>query len=205
MMHYINKFAWWLNLFIRRNPSRFLFTDALLGKFLDGPEVEFFSQNRGSAVIWDVGASIGKLTTIMAKNSPGATVFAFEPNLNSLYFLAYRAARYSNVVIVPCALTTDGKTLSGTYDPDFGAPPTGPRVASLSLAEAIAKSGVPQFVKMDIEGAEFAFFESAESERLHSSTILVSWHSDFVHKPIPTVKGWNNQLVAPNLTLLTPL
>ena len=204
-MIFLTTFAYRLNLFIRQNPARFLFTDAMLGNYLDEPEADFFGKNLGPVVIWDVGASVGKLTTIMAKNSPLATVFAFEPNLNSLYFLAYRTAKYKNVIIAPCALTTDGQTLNGTYNPDFGAPPTGPRVATLSIAEAIAKSGVPQFIKMDIEGAEFAFFESPESERLHRATILVSWHSAIAHKPIPTVKGWDNQLIAPNLTLLTPL
>ena len=204
-MRFITKLLFWLNLFIRQNPARFLFTDAIVGISVDEPEADFFRKDLGKAVIWDVGASIGKLTTIMAKHSPQATVFAFEPNLNSLYFLAYRTAKYRNVVIVPCALTTDGTTLTGTYHPDFTAPPTGPRVASIAIAEALAKSGVPQFIKMDIEGAEFGFFESKESERLHRATILVSWHPLIANKPIPTVKGWNNQLLATNLTLLTPL
>lgn len=204
-MHFIIKFAWWLNHVIRQNPARFLFTDALLGSYLDEPEAEFFSKNLGKAVIWDVGASIGKLTTLMAKNSPEATVFAFEPNLNSLYFLAFRTAAYPRVIIVPCALTTDGKPMPGTYHPNFNKPPTGPQVATISIAEAIAKSGVPQFIKMDIEGAEFGFFESPESEHLHQSSILVSWHPTHVNKPIPTVKGWKNTLLAPNLTLLTPI
>ncbi len=204
-MRFITKFAYRLNLFIRQNPARLLFTDALLGKYLDEPEADFFRKNLGNAVIWDVGASVGKLTTIMAKNSPQATVFAFEPNLNSLYFLAFRSAKSANVIIVPCALTTDGKTLTGTYNPNFNAPPTGPRVTSISIAEAITKSGVPQFIKMDIEGAEFSLFESKESELLHRATILVSWHPLLANKPIPTVKGWNNKLLAPHLTLLTPL
>lgn len=204
-MRFITTFAYRLNLFIRKNPARFLFTDAMLGNYLDEPEAEFFGQNRGKVVIWDVGASIGKISTIMAKNSPEATIFAFEPNLNSLYFLAHRTAKYPNVVIVPCALTTDGQTLSGTYDPDFNAPATGPRVTSISIAEAITKSGVPQFIKMDIEGAEFGFFESREAEQLHRSTILVSWHPLLAKKPIPTVKGWNNKVIDHHLTLLTPL
>lgn len=201
----MTKLAYKLNHFLRRNPARFLFTDAMLGKYLDAHEAEFFTKDLGEGVIWDVGASVGKLTTLMAKHSPRATVFAFEPNLNSLYFLAFRASRYSNVVIVPCALTTDGKTLPGTFDPDFNAPATGPRVATISIAEAIAKSGVPRFVKMDIEGAEFAFFESAESEKLHHSTILVSWHPLLANKPVPIVKGWHNKALESHLTLLTPL
>ena len=77
-------------------------------------EADFFKKNLGKAVIWDVGASVGKLTTIMAKSSPEATIHAFEPNLNSLYFLAYRTASYKNVIIVPCALTTLKVELGGS-------------------------------------------------------------------------------------------
>jgi FkbM family methyltransferase len=205
IMYLIIKFVFWLNLFLRRNPARFLYTDAMLGKFLDEPEADFFKKNLGKAVIWDVGASVGKLTTIMAKSSPEATIHAFEPNLNSLYFLAYRTAAYKNVIIVPCALTTDGKPLMGTYDPDFNAPPTGPRTATISVSESIAKTGVPQYIKMDIEGAEYDFFESPESEKLRQTTILVSWHPMFTKKSVPTVKGWKNTPLATNLTLLTPL
>lgn len=201
----INRFAVWLNHFVRRNPARYLFTDRLLGKYLEEHEAKFFGRDLGKVAIWDVGASVGKITTVMAANSPNAVIYAFEPNLNSLYFLAYRTAACRNVVIVPCALTTDGGTLTGTYDPDFNAPPTGPRVSTISIAEAIAKSGVPAFIKMDIEGAEFAFFESPESKRLHASTILVAWHPELAKKPIPQVPGWENDPIALNSTLLTPL
>jgi len=199
------KFLFWLNLLIRKNPARFLFTDALVGSAVDEPEAEFFGKDLGRSIIWDVGASIGKITTIIAKHSSQATVFSFEPNLNSLYFLAYRTAKYKNVVIVPNALTTDGTTLTGTYDPDFTAAPTGPRVATISIAEAISKTGLPDYIKMDIEGAEFAFFESKEAELLHRTTILVSWHPLLANKPIPTVKGWQNKALDHHLTLLTPL
>jgi len=170
----LNKFVIWLNYFVRQNPARYLFTDQLLGMYLEEHEAKLFGRDLGRVAIWDVGASVGKITTLMARNSPNAIVYAFEPNLNSLYYLGFRTASYSNVVIVPCALTTEGGTIKGSYDPDFNAKPTGPLVSTISIAEAIAKSGVPTFVKMDIEGAEFAFFKSPEAKRLQSSTILVA-------------------------------
>lgn len=201
----INRFVIWLNFFIRQNPSRYLFTDRLLGRYLEAHEAEFFGRDLGKVAIWDVGASVGKITTIMAAKSPNATIYAFEPNLNSLYFLAYRTASYGNVVLVPCALTTDGGHITGTYDPDFNAPPTGPRVSTISIAEAIAKTGVPAFIKMDIEGAEYGFFESSEAAALRTATILVAWHPDLTNKPVPQVAGWKNNPIALNSTLLTPL
>ena len=204
-MDIINHLAMRLNFSIRRHPSRWLYTDHFLGKFMDEKEMPFFVRDWGRAVIWDVGASIGKYTTILAKHSPNATICAFEPNLNSLYYLAYRTASYPNVVIMPNALTVDGSSMKGTYNPDFTTAPTGPQVSTISIREAIAKQGVPTFIKMDIEGGEFLIFESAEAGCLRSATILVSWHSQLAGKPVPEVKGWKNSRLSNDMSLLSPL
>ena len=205
-MDILNRLAAWTNLFIRRHPSRWLYSDRFLGSYIDEHEIAFFTRDWGDGVIWDVGASIGKYTTIMAKSSPQAKVFAFEPNLNSLYYLAFRTAKFTNVAIVPNALTADGGLLKGSHDPDFNAPATGPMLATISLREAIAKSGPPKFVKMDIEGGEYSIFESADAKLLCGATILVTWHPMFVGKPMPDeVKGWKSQRLAPDITLLSPL
>ena len=194
----------WLNYSIRRHPSRILFKDRFLHRFVDEKEIGFFRKDWGKAVIWDVGASVGKYTTILAKHNPSATIYAFEPNLNSLYYLGYRTAKYSNVVIVPMALTFNGETILGSHDPDFNAAPTGPRLASLSIKEALAKSGPPAFIKMDIEGAEFNIFAS-DVGALQKSTVLVSWHPTLTGKPVPDVKGWKNTRLAEDISLLEPL
>ena len=203
-MDILNGLAMRMNFFIRRHPSRWLYTDRLLGGYIDEHEVEFFTRDWGEGVIWDVGASIGKYTTIMAQSSLRTKIFAFEPNLNSLYYLAYRTAKYANVVIVPNALTADGGLLKGSHDPDFNKPATGPMLATISLREAIQKSGIPKFVKMDIEGGEFSIFESAEAELLREATLLVSWHPHLAGKPIPEVKGWKNRKLSSDITLLEP-
>jgi FkbM family methyltransferase len=204
-MDIINRLVIWLNFSVRRHPSRWLYTDRFLGKFMDEKETPFFVRDWGRVVIWDVGASIGKYTTILAKHSPNATICAFEPNLNSLYYLAYRTANCPNVVIVPNALTVDGSPMKGTYNPDFNAALTGPQVATISIKEAISKQGVPAFIKMDIEGGEFLIFESAEAEYLRPATILVSWHPQQAGKPVPEVKGWKNSRLGNNMSLLSPL
>ncbi len=202
----LTKFAMWLNYSIRRHPSRLLYTDRFLGKYIDAKEEPFFIKDWGRGIIWDVGASIGKYTTVLAKHNPNATICAFEPNLNSIYYLAYRTAACQNVIIVPNALTLDGGALKGSHDPDFNSPSTGPMVATISIKEALAKFGIPTFIKMDIEGAEYHIFESEEvSSLLRQSTILVSWHPQFSGKPIPEVKGWKNERVAHDITLLSPL
>ena len=172
---------------------------------MDNHEVPFFTRDWGEGVVWDVGASIGKYTTIMAKHSPRATIFAFEPNLNSLYYLGYRSAKYQNIVIVPNALTANGGLLKGNYYPDFNAPSTGPLVMTISLRDAVAKSGVPKFIKMDIEGGEFEVFESTAAEWPRAATILISWHPQLVGKPLPAVSGWNNTKLSGDISLLEQL
>jgi FkbM family methyltransferase len=204
MMQWLGKLAMAMNYSIRRHPSRFLYRDSLLGRFVDETEIAYFRKDWGKGVIWDVGASVGKYTTMLAKNSPNATIYAFEPNLNSLYYLANRTEKYPNVVIVPNALTPDGGTIMGSHDPDFSSKPTGPRVATISLKEAVAKFGAPTFLKMDIEGAEFEVLKGDLSS-LHKSTLLVSWHCQFTGKPVPQVPGWKNTQLSADITLLEPL
>ena len=204
-MYGLTDFVMWMNSVVRSHPSRWLYSERVLGHYVDEQEMPFFERDWGEGAVWDVGASIGKYTPVLAKHSPRAKIYAFEPNLNSLFYLGYRCARYSNVVIVPNALTPDGGLLKGTFDPDFNAPPTGPLVSTISLREAVAKTGPPKFVKMDIEGGEYGIFESPDSELLRRSTILVSWHPQLGGKPIPQVEGWKNSRPADNLSLLEPL
>jgi FkbM family methyltransferase len=204
MMQWLGKLAMTMNYSIRRHPSRFLYRDSVLSRFVDETEIAYFRKDWGKGVIWDVGASVGKYTTMLAKSNPNATIYAFEPNLNSLYYLANRTESYPNVVIVPNALTPNGGTIMGTHDPDFNSKPTGPRVSTISLKEAVTKFGAPTFLKMDIEGAEFEVLKGDLSP-LHKSTLLVSWHSQFTGKPVPEVPGWKNTHLSADITLLEPL
>lgn len=187
---------------LRGNPARFLYSDALLNLFCDPAEIGYFDKEWGP-IIWDVGASVGKYTVRLARSNPNATIFAFEPNLNSLYYLAYRTASYSNVVIVPNALTLDGMPIGGSYSPDFNAPPTGPNLDTISVDDAIRKFGAPQFVKMDVEGAEYDLL-TQDSSPLFSSTVLASWHFGNNERGIPDLPAWDVEQVKPDITLLTP-
>src|ERR1044071_7121559 len=85
---------------IRQNPFRFPFNDYFLNliDILDADEMAVF-QRRWPGPIWDFGASVGKYSKIMAQNNPDQKVYCFEPNLNTLYYLAYRTASLPNVVI----------------------------------------------------------------------------------------------------------
>lgn len=177
---------------LRAHPARWLFSDALLGMLGThdtSGEAKYFNR-RWNGAIWDVGASIGKFTTMLAKANPDHLVFAFEPNLNSLYYLGYRTARLPNVVIVPCAMTLSGTPLATTYSADFFKPPTGPLASSMTVSEAVAKFGKPSFAKFDIEGGEYDLF-SHEPNELRGTHLLIEWHKYKTASPIPTFPNWS--------------
>jgi FkbM family methyltransferase len=194
---------------LRSNPARFLFTDFFfnyVGRENDA-ETELMRKDwkgtEGSS-IWDIGASLGKFTTLMAQANPTSRVYAFEPNLNSLYYLAHRTANFRNVTIVPCAVTADGRPIKGSYNPDFTAPPTGPMVPTFSIQEAVAKFGKPLFIKMDVEGEEFNIFRE-EPECLRGVHLLVEWHTCYVKEAIPKLRNWKVTDFTPGHTYLEPI
>ncbi len=191
-----------LSFWMRQHPARFLYSDALFSlvdKSGEG-EARLLNQDwKGS--IWDVGASVGKYTTILAKANPDHLVFAFEPNLNSLYYLAYRVARLPNVVVVPCALTVDGEPFTTSYNADFFSPATGPKACSLSISEAVAKFGKPRFAKFDVEGGEYFLFEK-EPEFFNNSALLIEWHKYKVNRSIPPMAAWRYSDAVPEDELL---
>ncbi|HEU6448127.1 MAG TPA: FkbM family methyltransferase [Verrucomicrobiae bacterium] len=194
---------------LRRNPARFLFSDKNFSRVTGGEqeEVEFLKrrwQENGSGTIWDVGASLGKYTCDIARANPNCKIFAFEPNLNSIYFLAHRAARFSTIEIVPTALTADGRDMKGSYEPNFGAPATGPFVPTFSLAEALAKFGKPVFIKLDVEGEEFRIFRDHQ-DLLRGVHLLVEWHQYFANETTPELKHWRVHEVWENHTYLEPI
>jgi FkbM family methyltransferase len=131
-------------------------------------------------------------------------VYAFEPNLNSLYFLGHRTARFPNVTIVPCAITADGREIKGSYNPNFEASPTGPSVPTLSVQEAVAKFGKPVFIKMDVEGEEFRIFDP-EPEPLRGVHILIEWHTAKTGKAIPPLRFWRSRDFTQGHTYLEPI
>ena len=190
-----------LNYLLRSHPSKYLYSERLLSGFTDPVESEHINCNWFGPV-WDVGASVGKYTTTLARHNLHR-VYAFEPNLNSLYYLAHRTREYTNVVIVPNALTTHGFTQKASFNPDFTAKPTGPHVTSISLDHALESFGIPKFIKLDIEGAEYELLTQIEStyqHKLRDTTMLISWHNG-----IKFIGGWRNKVLSSDITLLSPI
>ncbi len=87
--------------------------------------------------------------------------------------------------------------MQGTIEPNFTKPATGPRVATLSITEALQKFGRPGVIKLDIEGAEY---ELIKSPALTGLTLLVEWHRE-----VPAAMDrWHVKVLDRMHTLLTP-
>jgi FkbM family methyltransferase len=199
MIQIIMNMFYRLLLEMRRNrPARMLCSnrfDAIVHPGGWEPEVvRCLCEGKWDGPVWDVGGALGKLAHRVAERHP---VYVFEPNYNMLYFLSYNLRTCGNVVIVPCALTLDGKPFKASYEPDFHAPPTGPQAMSLSVAEALEKFGRPGVIKIDIEGGEY---ELLKSDRLAGIPLLIEWHG-----PIPErLPHWDLKTLDDSHSLLTP-
>lgn len=125
-------------------------------------------------LVFDMGAHAGFTTIMFAEMvTPGGRVVAFEPDPTSLEYLKANllAQHISNVTIVPKAI--DAKTGTAYFNADgtmsaglvghsiYGHTGRQIEVQTLSLQDACAEFGVPNFTKLDIEGAELAVVESS--------------------------------------------
>lgn len=148
---------------------------------------------------------MGKYTPMMAEANPSQPVYAFEFNLNSLYYLGYRTAKYPNVTIVPGALTLDSQPMKITYDPNMHNPATGPMGITFSVAEAIRRFGVPAFIKLDVEGLEKEMLEKC-GELLRHTTMVVEWHPQcWESTELPKMPFWRVTHISTGHSLLEPL
>ena len=122
--------------------------------------------------VWDVGAFIGQNARRVSRSQK---VFAFESNLNVVEFLGYNVRSCENVVVVPCALTVDGKPMKASSGANSSKRATGPIVATISVTEAFVKFGRPGVINLDIEGGEY---ELLKCPLLWDIPLVVEWHRE---------------------------
>lgn len=148
--------------------------------------------SRGS-VVFDVGAHTGFYTLLssLLVNEKGR-VFAFEPNQKNLLYLKKHLElnKVNNVTIIEAAVSdvdgevsfTEGRNNVFTgHISDTGAA----KVSSVSLDELFVKGVVPlpDYVKIDIEGAEMrALLGARKILEAGHPTIFLSTHGTKLHK-----------------------
>ena len=141
-------------------------------------------------VVYDLGANIGAFS-LFCSNQDVRKIYSFEPNKNIFDYLKYNCEKYcNNVTLFKKAISNDFKRVSfgnneGTLDVgsvacsivDNG----GMDVVSAINLETFAYINdleLPTFLKVDIEGSEYNFFESITNDFIKNChTIFLEFHN----------------------------
>ncbi len=127
-------------------------------------------------LVFDVGAHAGFTTCVFASMvGPSGRVIAFEPDCSSCAYLEHNVQDlgFENVTIVPRAMDALSGRAAFNADGTMGAGLVTTSlysftahhvvVETISLKDAAHEFGVPQFIKMDIEGAEVGIVKASET------------------------------------------
>jgi FkbM family methyltransferase len=153
-------------------------------------------------LVWDVGAHAGATVYFFAKMvGPTGKVYAFEPDEVSYEYLLKNIEMHGlqNVVAVKAAIAGRTGRASFSMDGTQGAGIEGfsqctdknllREVETLSFVDACKRYGTPNYVKMDVEGAEAEIVDSAllfiRQQAIHFA--IESDHrvdGDFTTKPL---------------------
>jgi FkbM family methyltransferase len=145
-------------------------------------------------VIYDLGANVGVSSLFFASLYPQATIYGFEPLPENfeVCLLNYRSIRNSSQVF-PWAIgsksgmatfdckndSRGGRLISTHPDPNLQTIAQ-IQVKIVSIADLIAKEGLPppDFLKIDVEGAEYDVLEGLNSYAYSVSSIYLETHGE---------------------------
>jgi FkbM family methyltransferase len=144
------------------------------------------------SVVFDIGAHVGFYTLLasMLVQSQGR-VFAFEPlPRNAIYLSEHvRINNISNVQIVKAAVTN---TCGQLYFDDIAGNSMGKiadsgriQVKAVSIDELVADGTIPlpNFIKIDVEGAEYLVLTGAQQTLIKAQpTLFLATHGNEVHR-----------------------
>ncbi len=147
---------------------------------------------RPGDIVYDIGANLGYHTSLFgALTGPSGRVHAFEPQPGLLPNLRKTVNRIPNAVLWECALSeTEGEVkfyvpdhgyhmLASIGDPGINSRPVVCQALTLDGLHAEGKIEAPDFIKIDVEGAEALVFRGARAllNRLEAPLIFFEqWH-----------------------------
>ena len=128
-------------------------------------------------IVWDVGAHAGASAYFFAQMvGPSGRVYAFEPDEDNYSYLIKNIELHGLRNVIPVKTALSGETGTATFNMDgtmaaglsefveYTDSQTSRTVATRTLQDACAEIGsVPNYVKMDIEGAELAVIRGSLS------------------------------------------
>ena len=166
--------------------------------------LEWIDKIEPGAVLWDIGANIG-LYSVYAAKTRSCLVFAFEPSVFNLEFLArniYMNNLSNTIVIVPLALneniniasfrmtTTEWGGALSSFKHDFGYDGKninkvfeynmpGINLDSIQTGLNIPK---PDYIKMDVDGIEHFILKGGKKILENVKEILIEVNDNFIEQ-----------------------
>lgn len=155
---------------------------------------------RPNTVFYDVGANVGFYTLLSSVLVGEGKVFAFEPLLRNLEYLKRHIAlnQIQNVEVLELAIADENSTALFEIEPtgSMGCLSSGGQVrvqtASLDFLLAQGKILPPNYIKVDIEGAELRALKGAEQcIRQYRPEIFLATHGPEIHSECcRLLDGW---------------
>lgn len=138
-------------------------------------------------VCYDLGASIGYLSLLMARKAKW--VYAFEPTKHAAVEITKHAAanQLHNITVVPSPVSDCVKTVRFTVNENaYGSRIASPRskwptvdLATITLDDFVKSNPQPDFIKIDVEDEEAKVLEGARSIlRQRKSSLCCELHSE---------------------------
>jgi len=162
-----------------------------LGSYEFNTQLLFEKNIRRGSTVFDLGGHVGLytlLSSVLVGNE--GKVFVFEPVPRNLFYLKehLRLNRISNVTVIEAAVSDKSGVIYFNDSPGSSmghiAPDGKLQVKTVVLDELISKGElpVPDFMKIDIEGAEMMALSGAKTmlAKQHP-TIFLSTHGNQVH------------------------
>ncbi|HEV7921925.1 MAG TPA: FkbM family methyltransferase [Thermoanaerobaculia bacterium] len=138
-----------------------------------------------AGVVFDIGANVGFFTLLAAKLAKDGFVYAFEPLPGNLGYLrrhlALNQVRHAEILPIAVAASTGTARFAAAPSPSMGALAAdgGLEVAidTLDRLVSVGRIRPPNFIKIDVEGAEHDVLRGAASVlREAKPTIFLSAH-----------------------------
>jgi FkbM family methyltransferase len=133
--------------------------------------------------VWDIGSNFGFYSMVAARRGNRVVAFDMSPYVLTLLQQSCRLNNLS-VQCVPRAVTISAMRYvapqTGSCKNALSEP--GGDARSLTYLEASSEFGIPEFIKLDIEGGEREFFESMEFcqwIQQHGITVCVELHNGY--------------------------
>lgn len=163
-----------------------------LGCYESEKQKIFIETIKKGSIVYDIGAHVGFYTLLSSElvGTEGKVV-AFEPNPRNINYLKehLRLNRCDNVIIIEAAVAAKSGSVHFQSSPDShggGISLEGSlKVRMVSLHELVSSSAipVPDYMKIDVEGAEFLVLKGAEQLLADFyPAIFLATHGVDVHK-----------------------